>query len=108
MELALRKRSWSRSFSRFTRQKQMAWAWAFRSAARLSRTTEASSSRSPTMAQELHFVSLSPNTPDLTKREKSYASGLPRIIRLKENAPELDYSPVTGRLVLETRSSVEG
>src|SRR5260370_6823791 len=40
----------------------MAWPWAFRSAARLSRTTEASSSRSPTMAQELPFVSLSPNT----------------------------------------------
>jgi hypothetical protein len=70
-ELALRKRSWSRSFSRFTRRKPMAWAWAFRSAARLSRTTEASSSRSPTMAQELHFVSLSPNSPDLTKRKVS-------------------------------------
>src|SRR5262249_4457151 len=36
--------------------------WAFSISARLFRTTEASSSRSPTMAQELHFVSLSPNT----------------------------------------------
>jgi hypothetical protein len=49
-------------FQPFILRKPTAWARAFRSAARLSRTTEASSSRSPTMAQELHFVSLSPNT----------------------------------------------
>src|SRR5260370_18689877 len=59
-ELGSRKRNWNRSFSRFTRRKPTAWAWVSRSAARLSRTTEASSSRSPTWAQELHFVSLSP------------------------------------------------
>jgi C4-dicarboxylate-specific signal transduction histidine kinase len=40
----------------------------FRSAARLSGSTEATSSLSLTMAQGRHFVSLSPNTSDRTKR----------------------------------------
>jgi hypothetical protein len=35
--------------------------------------------------------------PDVTKRKKIVRLGLPRIIRLKENAPELDYSSFYGK-----------
>src|SRR5580704_17473038 len=57
--MASRKRNLNRSFSVFTRRNPMVWAWAFRLAVRLSRSTEASSSRSPTMGQGSRFGSRS-------------------------------------------------